>query len=220
MKRAKNSGESGLRATGRGRCSFRRTVIKSTRAIIRDGKLRGEWVESLFVARSQEEGIPPLVPWGERKGYDNVVGWPGDFWAVQVKSTMSRLANGGYELSIWAQHQRYEPGAFDFLAAHVIPKDAWYIIPEKEIRGMKSVTLCSEENRGKYEQYREAWHLLKRPKKEQAKVGQVAGCAERVGLPAGWVAGVLRKFVAGVGRAYGEHDFARRVEAGERPPCA
>jgi hypothetical protein len=197
MGKAKNSGKSSAQAKHTRKRPLRRAVTKSTRAIIRDEKLRGEWVEAVFVARSQEEGIPPSVPWGERRGYDNVVGSPGDFWAVQVKSTMSVLPSGAYELSICAYHQHYAPGAFDFLAAYVILEDVWYIIPEKAVRGMKSVSLCTEKNRGKYEQYREAWHLLKpKRRKKEEPIDRIMGCVDESEEP-----GVMRDF------AYGYRDF-------------
>jgi len=35
----------------------------------------------------------------------------------------------------------------------------WYIVPEKAMRGMGAICLCS--TMPKYEQYREAWKLLK-----------------------------------------------------------
>jgi hypothetical protein len=49
-----------------------------------------------------------------------------------------------------------------FVAAYVILEDAWYIIPEKEIRGLKSICLCTVAAEAKYEQYREAWSLLRK----------------------------------------------------------
>ena len=48
------------------------------------------------------------------------------------------------------------------MAAYVIPEDAWYIIPEKEIRGLKSISLCTIGGEAKYECYREAWGLLRK----------------------------------------------------------
>jgi hypothetical protein len=45
------------------------------------------------------------------------------------------------------------------VAAYAIPEDTRYIIPEKAIRGVGAICLCS--TMPKYEQYREAWHLLK-----------------------------------------------------------
>ena len=56
----------------------------------------------------------------------------------------------------------YRAGVFDFLAAYVIREDAWYIIPAKVIRGVASASLCTSEREARYEEYREAWHLLRK----------------------------------------------------------
>lgn len=61
--------------------------------IIKDPKRRGEWVETVFVARAAEYGLPVSKPWGESESYDFVVGRPGRFVGVQVKSTT--IENGG-----------------------------------------------------------------------------------------------------------------------------
>jgi hypothetical protein len=68
----------------------------------------------------------------------------------------------GYICSVKSNNARYRTGAFDFLAAYVIPEDAWHIIPAKVIRGVASVSLCTSEREGKYEEYRKAWHLLRK----------------------------------------------------------
>lgn len=112
--------------------------------IIQDKKKRGEWAESMFLVRAGEEGLPASKPWGDSSSYDCVVGRPGKFAAVQVKCTLARLESGeGYICSVCSSHKPYPPGSFDFVAAYVIPEDAWYIIPEKEIRGLKSISLCT-----------------------------------------------------------------------------
>ncbi len=131
--------------------------------IIQDKKERGEWAESVFVARASEQGLPVSKPWGDSRSFDCVVGRPGEFVAVQVKSTITKLESGkGYICSACSSHKAYRAGAFDFLAAYVIPEDAWYIIPAKEIRGLKSISLCTAESgEAKYEKYREAWELLR-----------------------------------------------------------
>jgi hypothetical protein len=92
-----------------------------------------------------------------------VVGRLGKFVAVQVKSTMTKLESGkGYNCNVCSCHRPYRAGAFDFLAAYVIPEDAWYLIPAKLIRGLKSISLCtSDGGKAKYEDHREAWHLLR-----------------------------------------------------------
>ena len=130
--------------------------------IIKDKKLRGEWAESVFMVRAGEQGLPVSKPWGDSNSFDCVVGRPGKFVAVQVKSTIAKLESGtGYICSTCSSHKAYRAGAFDFLAAYVVLEDAWYIIPAKEIRGLKSVSLCTQGKEAKYEGYREAWQLLR-----------------------------------------------------------
>jgi len=128
--------------------------------IIRDNKKRGEWAESVFVARAAENGLEISKPIGESGRFDCVIGGPGKFVAVQVKCTMAKQQNAkGYICTVKSNNKRYRAGAFDFLAAYAIPEDTWYIVPEKAIRGMGAICLCS--TMPKYEQYREAWQLLR-----------------------------------------------------------
>ena len=133
--------------------------------IIQDKKRRGEWAESVFLVRASEHGLPVSKPSGDSNSFDCVVGRPRKFVAVQVKCTIARLQSGeGYNCCVCSSHKPYPPGSFDFLAAYVILEDAWYIIPEKEIRGLKSISLCTAGlgSEAKYEQYREAWGLLRK----------------------------------------------------------
>jgi hypothetical protein len=67
----------------------------------------------------------------------------------------------GYVCSVCSSNKPYPAGSFDFVAAYVVYEDAWYIVPEKEIRGMKAISLCTEGSGAKYEKYREAWRLLR-----------------------------------------------------------
>jgi len=141
--------------------------------IIKDKKERGEWAELVFVARANEQGLPVSKPFGDSRSFDCVVGRPGKFVAVQVKCTVAKVESGkGYICSVCSSHKSYRPGAFDFLAAYVIAEDAWYIIPAKLIRGLKSISLCTSE--GKYEEYREAWKLLR----EASGIGEEVVAAE------------------------------------------
>lgn len=128
------------------------------------------------MVRAGEQGLPVSKPWGDSNSFDCVVGRPGKFVAVQVKSTIAKLESGeGYICSTCSSHKAYRAGAFDFLAAYVVLEDAWYIIPAKEIRGLKSVSLCTQGKEAKYEGYREAWDLLR----EASEISEVAGtCAE------------------------------------------
>lgn len=135
-------------------------MTKRKMKIIKDHKRRGEWAESVFMARAAENGLPVSKPVGDSDTFDCVVGRPGKFVGVQVKCTMAVLQTGkGFVCAVKSNNKTYRAGAFDFVAAYVIPEDAWYIVPAKLIRGQQSICLCSPE--GRYEQYREAWHVLR-----------------------------------------------------------
>jgi hypothetical protein len=90
-----------------------------------------------------------------------------------VKCTVFRSKNGeGYVCSVSSSHNVYREGAFDFLAAYVVPEKAWYILPAKEVAGMRTVSLCTPTSR--YEKYREAWELMQ----EAVGVKEEASAAE------------------------------------------
>jgi len=135
--------------------------------IIKDPKARGEWAESVFLARAAEHGLPVSKPWGDSKAFDFVVGRPGRFVGVQVKSTAFQ-SGGGYSCAVKHNNQAYARGSFDFVAAYVIPEDVWYIVPAEKMRGRDTMVVCSESQQALYEEYREAWHLLR----EAARVGE------------------------------------------------
>jgi len=146
--------------------------------IIKDPKARGEWAESVFVARAGEHGLAVSKPWGDSRSYDFVIGSPGRFVGVQVKSTVF-VSGGGYACSVKKNNQAYTRGEFDFLAAYVIPEDVWYIIPAGTIEGRESVGLCSKSKHAKYEEYREAWQLLREASEVSSKgSGEGEGCPE------------------------------------------
>jgi hypothetical protein len=133
--------------------------------IIRDNKKRGEWAESVFVARAAGIGLEISKPFGDSGRFDCVVGGPGKFVAVQVKCTIAKGPNAkGYICNLKSNNKKYQPGSFDFVAAYAILEDTWYIVPEKEIRGMSAICLCS--TMPKYEKYREAWNLLRETPEE------------------------------------------------------
>ena len=168
----------------------------------------------MFLVRAEEEGLPASKPWGDSSSYDCVVGRPGKFVAVQVKCTIAKLQSGeGYNCSVCSSHKPYPPGSFDFVAAYVIREDAWYIIPEKEIRGLKSISLCTTGlgSEAKYEQYREAWGLLRKA----SEIGDSQRCVEQASAAD---SGVARASSA-VGRMEAAAKFfARSLERGNVIP--
>ena len=129
-----------------------------------DYKKRGEWVELKFMAEAAARNLSTSKPYGDSENFDVVVGRPGKFVGVQVKSTSARQKNGySCDLSTRRVHRAYATGSFDFLATYVIPENAWYIIPAEVIHGKVSILLYPSSPNSlttKYEQYREAWKLL------------------------------------------------------------
>ena len=76
----------------------------------------------------------------------------------------------GFSVAV-SQHLRggkrvtYTADQIDFIVAFVAPHDAWYVIPLDAIRGRKFIRLypggTTRSDAGRFEPYREAWHLLK-----------------------------------------------------------
>jgi hypothetical protein len=150
--------------------------------MIENKKQRGEWAESVFMAKAHERGLPVSKPWGDSWPYDFVVGTTGRFVSVQVKSTLNRPVSG-YVCTVQSHHGPYAAGSFDFVAAYVIPKDTWYIIPAAVMQGMKWVTLQPDSPSSKYEPYREAWHLLREAIAAKEETNDDASDAEEPAEP-------------------------------------
>lgn len=151
--------------------------------IIVDKKHRGEWAEMVFMTRATELGIAVNKPWGETRSYDFVVGRPGHFVAVQVKSTIQEISDElekGYSCSVRRGRTTYQRGSFDFLAAYVIYENAWYIIPEDLILGMKWISLATNCEKSRYEKYREAWQLLGPNPDAPGGQIEIEACAEEI----------------------------------------
>jgi hypothetical protein len=150
-------------------------VRKTTGEKIKHHKRRGEWAELRFMAMAAEHGLQVTKPWGEMARYDFAVEYEGQFWRVQVKSTMF-LDRGGYTVTVRDSHGGpYAGDPFDFVAAYVIPEDIWYIIPAERIRGQGNVGLYPWLKKSKYGEYKEAWHLLR-----EGRVGMIQACVEGV----------------------------------------
>ena len=99
-------------------------------------------------------------------GTNSISGHP-PLYRVQVKCS-TQLLNGLYRVNAHRRLRRgavpYLPSEIDFLAAFIIPEDTWYILPVAAIRATSLLFRRRRDRRpGLYDQYREAWHLL-RPK--------------------------------------------------------
>jgi PD-(D/E)XK endonuclease len=142
-------------------------------------KLRGEWVELLFMARAAQHRFAISKPWGDTQAYDVGIEYGPNFLRVQVKSTTYRVG-AGYLCQFKPNHKKkfdYTLQEIDLFAAYVIPEDAWYLIPAVLLLGTRRRTmamLCpivppKKKASYRYECYREAWHLLTRSRVELAQ---------------------------------------------------
>lgn len=85
---------------------------------------------------------------------------------MQIKST-THLVEGFYHLDVQRRSGSralpYLPGEIDFVAAYIFPEDAWYIIPLEAVIGRSSLLFrrCDDPKPSRYDQFKEAWHLLR-----------------------------------------------------------
>jgi len=106
--------------------------------------------------------IPTLVQHGRR------------LLRIQVKSCFSREKNRhtGFFITVSGQlaaskgKTPYSNEDIDLIAAFIAPHDAWYLIPVESLASAKIIRLYPADKKlkrrgGFYEQYREAWHLMK-----------------------------------------------------------
>src|ERR1700693_2667889 len=103
-------------------------------------KRRGELSELAFVHKAASLGFGVAKPYGDSERFDFILisrDWPeGDkLWRVQVKCTAS-LINGFYHINS-LRHCcggviAYKPTEVDFLVAHIIPDDSWFIFPIRD----------------------------------------------------------------------------------------
>jgi hypothetical protein len=138
-------------------------------------KERGEWIELRFMAEAMRRGYKLLKPWGDSQPFDVAISFGNRIVRVQVKSTTFRVGTG-YRCDLERNHRSspYTLKQVDFFAACVVPENAWYLIPARVLVNgdhlKKGPMLCPvqplEKNRYLYEDYREAWRLLRlRPEK-------------------------------------------------------
>src|SRR5437868_8104851 len=114
--------------------------------------------------RSLQLGLKVAKPYGDSSKYDVLVDSGSHIWRVQVRSTASPY-RGRTHFVINTRCgvdylERYTADQIHFLAALIIPEDAWYIVPIAEFQGMTKFSLFPRHRTGRFEPFREAWHLL------------------------------------------------------------
>ena len=128
---------------------------------IRQPKARGEWAELRFMTRAAELGLRVTKPWGDNAPYDFAVEHNGHFLRVQVKCTRKKRSRS-YICSVSNNRGPYSSAQIDFVAAFLIPTDAWYILPLAALHRSFNIWLTPDRPTCRYAKFKEAWHLLKR----------------------------------------------------------
>jgi len=137
---------------------------------IRSPKLKGEYVECLFLAKMLSLGYTVCKPWGDSARFDFIIEKPGHPpLRVQVKSAWGlkdrtfRVVTYFRDKRNESAWRRYDARDIDLLVAYVEPYDAWYCIPIAEVEAR---TIClaphRERSKGRYERFRDAWELMEK----------------------------------------------------------
>jgi hypothetical protein len=118
---------------------------------------RGGVVELRFWMEATRRGVIVSKP-HEVARYDFIVDCGRRLYRVQVKSTTVKVCHQ-YKLAMFTSPSKksYTKEEVDFVAAYVIPEEAWYIFPLSEVLGKKFARLGPRTPLAKY---RDAWYLL------------------------------------------------------------
>jgi hypothetical protein len=123
-------------------------------------KKLGEAVEAAFLAKALMLGFPVLKPWGDSRPYDFAVESGRRLWRVQVKCATSHRGTR-CDARAAGSGELYTLDDLDFLAAYVIKKDLWYVVPADAFVPRATVHFnYGPHSQAMFEHYREAWCLL------------------------------------------------------------
>jgi hypothetical protein len=158
-------------------CGIYGAILKRLTSYVPAGHLgtkrMGELAELAFMYRAATHGFGVARPYGDSHPYDILLQHGRRLLRIQVKSCFGRERTAYHTgFSITVSHHlgktkfTYSAEDIDFIAAFVAPYDTWYLIPLDALGQTKSIRLYPaskglKRRGGFYEQYREAWHLLK-----------------------------------------------------------
>jgi hypothetical protein len=135
-------------------------------------KRTGEFSEAVFLYRASQRRFAICKPWGDSERYDFILDNRPQpvvhLFRIQVKCT-DVLRAGAYETratyTVGKGRAVYTKRDIDFIAAHVVPLDIWYIIPVEVCTPQPMLRFYPHRQARKMrlEKYREAWHLLDPP---------------------------------------------------------
>jgi PD-(D/E)XK endonuclease len=159
------------KGASRGRISprWRSSVREAAQTSRLDALDRGDLGEVAFVLKAMSLGFVVAKPYGHNHPYDFLVQGGSNLWRVQVK-TCGYVRNGWYTAAVC--HSRngsrtpYTEAELDFLVVYLMPEEAWYILPVRDIAARYSLPFrvaTASHPRDPHAHYREAWHQLREP---------------------------------------------------------
>jgi hypothetical protein len=140
-------------------------------------KVTGERSEAAFLNRASDQGFGVAKPWGDSLRYDFILDNGSRLLRIQVKCTESIRAHAYETRATYTTGKSravYTTKDIDFLAAHIVPLDIWYIIPVEICTPAPMLRFYPHRQAKKMrlEPYREAWHLLQ-SEEEKADTGKI-----------------------------------------------
>jgi hypothetical protein len=166
MPRNKKSGENKSNKSPRKKKSKKPSPKPAPRTPRPNTKITGERSEAAFLAHALNLELAIAKPWGDSRRYDFIVDNGGRLWRVQTKCTECLRADA-YETratyTVGKTRAVYTRADIDFLAAHVVPLNVWYIIPVEVCTPAPMLRMYPHRKAKKMclEKYRNAWFLLK-----------------------------------------------------------
>jgi hypothetical protein len=130
-------------------------------------KRKGELAELAFMYKAVSMGFGVAKPSGDCEPFDFIVSSGRRLSRVQVKSSY-KVYRGRYGVRACGNErcgpEIYTAKEVDVIVVYVVPENAWYVIPIEAIGKRRCLYFHPNGTlRGtyQYEQYREAWHLLR-----------------------------------------------------------
>jgi PD-(D/E)XK endonuclease len=157
----------------RRRAPLKKTIQLSKQPAPRKNtKVTGERSEAAFLTRAVQLNFGVAKPWGDSRRYDFILDNGACLHRVQVKCTES-IRMRAYETRATYTTGKgravYTKKDIDFIAAHIVPLDIWYIIPVEICTPAPMLRFYPhrQAKRMRLEAYREAWHHLQSPDDQQ-----------------------------------------------------
>ena len=129
-------------------------------------KLTGERSEAAFLHRAAGLGFGVAKPWGDSMRYDFILDNGERLIRVQVKCTECIRARAYETRATYTTGNTravYTKKDIDYVAAHVVPLDLWYIVPVEVCTPAPMLRFYPHRKAKKMrlEKFREAWRQLR-----------------------------------------------------------